>query len=75
MKQGKNLSTAVLRRTWFNFSSPKFGCCDVKVCREEWKKSQALYTTAWQEGERKRTSAEVREVWTGKEKELHSEDN
>lgn len=46
----------------------------MKVCRNEWKKSQALYTTAWQEGERKWTSTEVREVQTGKEKGLHSED-
>lgn len=75
MKQGKHLSIAVLRSTQFNFSSPKFGGCDVNVCRKEWKKSQALYTTPWQEGERKWTSAEVREVQTGKEKGLHSEYN
>lgn len=75
MKQEKHLSVAVLRSTWFNFSSPEFGCCVVKVCGKEWKKSQALYTTAWQEDERKWTSAEVREVQSGKEKGLHSEDN
>lgn len=75
MKQEKHLSAAVLWSTWFNFSSPKFGHCNVKVCRKEWKKSRALYTTAWQEGERKWTSAEVREVQTDKEKGLHSEDN
>lgn len=75
MKQEKHLSVAEIWSTQFNFSSPKFGCCDVKVCQKDWKKSQAHYTTAWQEGERKWTSAEVREVQSGKEKGLHGEDN
>lgn len=40
----------------------------MKVCRKEWKKTQALYTSTWLDDEKKWISTEVREIQTGKEK-------